>query len=412
MKIALIIHELLVEGGGERQCLSLARALVLQGHDITLYTSAYEPANCFPQICKDLTVKQVGRGCFPRLRRPRFIRGYFDMIKLASAVKENHEVWNPHHWPAQWGAVWLKQRLGGAVLWMCNDVPTFYAKAHNRQSIGDRLQSPVHWLYYFYDRAVNRGIDLTLFLSNWAESEFRAIYSAKSRVVRSGADVSRFRPGGERVKIRHRFGFKPEDFVLLWLGIFMPHRRLEDAIEAVSILRTRGVRVRLLLAGSDRSFPEYFNSLKALANNLGSQQTVTFTGKVEESEIRDFYCACDAFLFPNENQTWGLTVLEAMACGCPVLVSRGAAVHEVLTDNINAVLFSPRDPEALADRIETLLGQPHLRRQIAESGMQLARTVYNWEQFAMQVFHICEELSGHGETETLVPGGKHQMKKR
>ena len=390
MNIALLMHELLIEGGGERQCVSLARALARQGHEVTVYTSAYDPSNCFPEICQDVRVIEVGRGRWPKLRNPAFLRGYLDMVHLARAVKERHEIWNPHHWPAQWAAVWLKRKRGGVVVWMCNDVPNLSEKSRQGKSIGT-LRAALHRLYYLYDRAQNRKVDLTMFLSNWAEAEFKTIYSGPTCVVRSGADPSRFAPGGDRLKIRKRFGYTPDEFVLLWLGIFMPHRRLQDAIEAVSKLGSQA-KVRLLLAGSDRSFPEYFSSLKKLAAQLGVQDQVTFAGKVEDDEVRDFYCACDAFLFPNENQTWGLAVLEAMACGSPVLVSEGAAVHEVLTDDENAILFPARKPEVLAQKISYLMDQPQVRSRIAQAGMTLARTKYNWEEFARQVSEVCHQV--------------------
>jgi glycosyltransferase involved in cell wall biosynthesis len=393
MNIALIMHELLVEGGGERQCVSLARELARQGHQVVVYTCAYDPAHCFPEVCREVNIIDVGRGRWRGLRNPAFLRGYLDMLHLARAVKNKHEIWNPHHWPAQWGALWLKRKLGGAVLWMCNDVPNLHEKSLQRSSIGT-LRAALHRLYYLYDRAQNREIDLTMFLSRWAEGEFRKIYPFRTCVVRSGADPARFFPGGDRQKIRERFGCKPEEFVLLWLGIFMPHRRLQDAIESVGLLKARGVPVRLLLAGSGRSFPEYFDSLKELAVKLGVQDQVIFAGKVEDDEVRDFYCAGDAFLFPNENQTWGLAVLEAMACACPVLVSQGAAVHEVLTDNENALLFPPRNPEALAQKIEYLISRPQERARIAQAGLLLVRTKYNWEEFARQIARICHLLSG------------------
>jgi glycosyltransferase involved in cell wall biosynthesis len=317
------------------------------------------------------------------------------MFHLASAITRRHEIWNPHHWPAQWAAVWLKRKLGGAAVWMCNDVPNLFERSRQRKSIG-LIAALAHRFYYLYDRAQNRKVDLTLFLSNWAEREFKAIYPARTRVVRSGADPQRFAPGGDRQKIRARFGYQAGEFVLLWLGIFMPHRRLEDAIEAVSRLASRSVRVRLLLAGSDRSFPEYFSQLKDLAAGLGVEKAVTFTGKVADDEIRDFYCACDAFLFPNENQTWGLTVLEAMACGRPVLVSKGAAVHEVLTDRQNALLFEPRQPQALADAVELLMTNPGVRDEIARQGRNLVLSLYNWDQFARQISQVCDEVVRKG----------------
>lgn len=392
MKIALLMHELLMEGGGERQCVSLARELVRQGHDVVVFTCAYDAPKCFPEVCREIKVIDVGRGLWPRLRNPVFLRGWLDVRHMSRQIKERYEIWNPHHWPAQWGALWVAKKLGGAVLWMCNDVPNLYEKSLQRRSIG-AITAAVHRLYYLYDRAQNRRIDLTMFLSRWAESEFKKIYSGETCVVRSGADPARFSPGGDRQKIRDRFGYKADEFVLLWLGIFMPHRRLQDAIEAMSLLVARGAKVQLLLAGSGSSFPEYFQSLQQLAVKLGVQTRVTFAGKVEDDEVRDFYCACDAFLFPNENQTWGLAVLEAMACGVPVVVSRGAAVQEVLADNENAVLFPARNPAALAERIELLISQPQLRAEIAHAGLQLVRTRYNWEQFAHQVAELSAKLA-------------------
>jgi D-inositol-3-phosphate glycosyltransferase len=187
----------------------------------------------------------------------------------------------------------------------------------------------------------------------------------------------------------------------------MPHRRLQDLIGAVSRLKAQGFPTRLLLAGSDRSFPEYFSSLKALAAELGVTQEVIFAGKVADEEIQDFYAACDAFVFPNENQTWGLAVLEAMACGCPVLVSQGAAVHEVLTDGENAILFPPRNPEALAARIQELATQPAMRARIAQQGMDLVRTKFTWEQFARQITQICNELLGAKRPPENTPPYRH-----
>ena len=403
MDIALIIHELLVEGGGERLCVCLAEALARQGHRVVLYTSAYDELNCFPKICKAFTVKAVGRGPFPSLRKPLFLRAYLDTLRLVAAVEERHEIWNPHHWPAQWGAVGLKRKLGGSVVWDCNDVPDFYQKGVRPQSLRGAVLAPLYWFYYLYDRRQNRKVDLTLLLSNWAESEYRAIYPGSTHVVRCGMDPAKFSPGGDRARVRDRFGYSNDDFVLLWLGIFMPHRRLEDGINAVGHLASRGIHVKLLLAGSDRSYPAYVASLKALARNLGLQDQVAFAAKVAEQEIRDFYSAADAFLFPNDQQTWGLVVLEAMACGCPALVSRGSGVHEVLTDQENAILFSPRKPEELAMKIEMLVGQPGLRHEIARRGMELARDTYNWDRFAEQIEAACVEIAGRNETQGLLP---------
>ena len=393
MKIGILIHELLVEGGGERQALCLARALQKQGHEVVVYTCAYDAANCFPEINRELKVRDVGRGALAWLHKPLFVRGYFDMRHVAAQVTEPAQVWNAHHWPAHWGALRLQRKLGGAVVWTCNDVPTFAEQARHPRSLVAFLLAPLYWLYYRYDRARAREIDLVAFLSEFAERGFRAIYDTKTRVVRSGADPERFLPGGARDQVRARFGYRADEFVVLWLGIFMPHRRLEDAITAVARLKDKRLPVKLLLAGSDRSFPEYFRRLQQLARDRGVESEVTFAGYVADKDVRDFYCAADAFVFPNENQTWGLAVFEAMACGVPVLVSRGAAVHEVLTEGENALLFPAREPAALSAQLELLLTRPDVRARLTQNGMQLVRTTYNWEAFARRMAAVFAEVT-------------------
>lgn len=402
MDIALIIHELIVEGGGERQCVCLARALSERGHEVTLYTSAYDRFGCFPETCRSFAVKETGRGFLPWLRRPLFCRGYLDMRRLVAVVKDKHQIWNPHHWPAQWGAVWLKAKLGGAVVWMCNDVPDFRKKYTKPGGLINWFRAPFYFFYYEYDHWKNQSVDLTLLLSRWAESEYRATYAGETSVVRSGADPDRFQPAGNRAGVRRRFSYSETDFVLLWLGIFMPHRRLEDLIHAAGRVLKQGAKVKLLLAGSASGHPEYFNSLRDLVKSLGLQNTVTFAGKVADEEIRDFYCACDAFVFPNDQQTWGLAVLEAMSCGCLAMVSTGAGVHEVLTDGVDALLFEARNPAMLADKIAQLVSRPEWSAEVAHRGMQLARNTYNWERFAAQIETICEQYLDPSASEVSI----------
>ena len=399
MDIALIIHELLVEGGGERLCVCLAQALVQHGHKVVLYTSAYDQQNCFPEICKAFTIKEVGRGRFPSLRRPLFVRGYLDMLRLAEAVEERHEIWNPHHWPAQWSAVWLKRKLGGAVVWNCNDVPDFHQKVVHPQSLKGAAFAPLYWLYYRYDRRQNRKVDLTLLLSNWAESEYRAIYSGRTHVVRCGMDPAKFAPGGDRARVRDRFGYSNDDFVLLWLGIFMPHRRLEDGINAIGHLASRGIHVRLLLAGSDRAYPAYVASLKALARNLGVAGQSYLCGQGGGGRNSRLLFRVRRVLVserPANVGAWPSS--KPWRADVQSWFRADLACTKYLADQENALLFSPRNPEELAGKIEVLVSHPDLRYEIARKGMKLARDTYNWDRFTEQIETACRGFVGRKES--------------
>ncbi len=394
MKIALLIHELEVQGGGERQCVALARELQRAGHDVTLFTSAYDP-NCYAQICSELKIRITGRGWLPRLQKSSYLRRFLDMRHMLAAVDEAHDVWNPHHWPAHWAAVWLKQKLGGQVVWMCNDVPDFkqkYESARIDRPWVAKMKAMLYRRMWKYDARQIKNVDATVVLSDWTRSELLKVCDTTVSVVRSGMD-SGLRVAGDSCKIRHRFGFASTDFVVLWFGILMPHRRLEDGIIATALLRKRGIGVRLLIAGSPFAFPAYAEYLKRVAGQHRVQDTIILAGPVPEAEVPDYYAASDVFLFPNDEQTWGLVVIEAMAAGKPVVVSTGSGVHEVLEDNKTALKVPPRDPVAIADKLELLYRNPNLRATLANSGRNYCLARFSWERYAKEMAEVFEQVN-------------------
>ena len=116
-------------------------------------------------------------------------------------------------------------------------------------------------------------------------------------------------------------------------------------------------------------------------------------GYVAEEHLPALYAGALALVAPSRYEGFGLPCLEAMACGTPVMVSQGAAVHEVLTDNEDAVIFPARNPQMMAAKIEFLMDHPRDRERIARAGLALVRTKYNWEEFARKVAAICSRLA-------------------
>jgi D-inositol-3-phosphate glycosyltransferase len=410
VKIAVLIHELENHGGGERQCVALARTLQKAGHDVTLYTSAYDP-DCYKDICSKLRVCVTGRGWFPRFRKSAYLRRWLDMRRMLAVIDEPYEIWNPHHWPPHWAAVWLKRKLGGSVVWMCNDVPDFKQKHDAERSSGSlvsRLKSAIYRAMWRYDARQVRDIDQTVVLSEWTKDKLLEAYQTPVSVVRSGMD-SGLQIAGDSEKIRQRFGIQPSDFVVLWFGILMPHRRLEDAITAVSRLRESGVSAHMLLAGSCSAFPDYAENLQGLACQLDVEDSVIFTGRVSEAEVADFYAAANVFLFPNVDQTWGLVVIEAMAAGLPAIVSTGSGVHEVLEDNRTALKVPPRDPAAIAEKLQSLAVDPAFRESIAKAGKQYVLERFSWERYTEDMVELFRQSRHTPRTEGPISSSHREL---
>lgn len=397
MKIAIMLSGLTVQGGGDRQAVYLARELQEMGHDVTVYTPAFDDG-CYPDVCSRLRVIVTGRHPLSRLVPTRRVRAFLGMKRMAESIEDGFDVLNPHHWPPHWAAVGAARRAGHrpAIVWMCND-PPWPADAER----GASPRALLRRLFRRYDAAAVRKVDVIVVLSHYAKGLVDATYGTDAVVVRSGVDIEALRlsPGEDPGEIRQRHRIPPDRFLVLNLGILMPHRRIEDALNAVAALVNEGRRVHLLIAGSPEQHPEYAYSLRELARRLRITEHVTFAGAVDESELNLYYHACDAFLFPNENQTWALAVIEAMACGKPVVVSRGAAVQEVLEDGKTAFLVPPRDPDAIAAALRRLTDDPGLTAEVAENGQRFVADTFSWRRYAQSMLAIFEEHVAKGAVE-------------
>jgi glycosyltransferase involved in cell wall biosynthesis len=408
MRIAILVSELRVQGGGDRQAIYLARELQEMGHEVTIFTPAYDRERCYPEACSRLHIVVTGVHPLACLPIPsRRVKDYFNMLRLAKAIDGPFDVINPHHWPPHWAAVWAARGIlpAPAVVWMCND-PTWPA-AVPLPGIR-RMLWPLRMLsragFRYADRTLVRRVNRVVVLSRYAKGFIDATYGIDCNVVRSGVDVDALEhvDAQQVAEVRRRYSAGDGTFLALSLGILMPHRRLEDAIRGVALATGAGHDVRYIIAGTPDQYPEYAASLRCLTHDLGLDKHVIFAGAVSEEDLKLHYHACDAFLFPNERQTWALAVAEAMACGKPVVVSKGAAISEVLTDRETALLVPPRNPEAIAEALTALIEDATLRTEVAERARRYAVETMSWKRYARAMLDIFRESAPAPQCERAV----------
>jgi len=401
LRIGLVIHELLTSGGTERQCLSLARELRKQGNEVTVITTAYDPERCYPGLAADLVVRIAGPGWFPRLRRPLLLRRLLDMYRLSQVVLADqatlqYDILNAHHWPPHWAAVWAKRRVPHPVVWACNDLPS--AWLNQVRGVWGALRRlayrPVHRFDYSLVRRVDR---ITVLDQRMAELVAHSYHGATVKVIRTGIDLEKFAAIPTDLPIRSRHGLRRDSYLLLCLGILMPHRRIEDVIEAVKLLRDQNLDTQLLIAGSTEIDPAYTRILRKLVGRLQLSNNVHLIGGISEAQIADYYRACDAFVFPNEEQTWGLAVIEAMAVGKPVIVSTGSGVHEVIQDGVTGFLIPSRSPSSIATIVRHLADHPAIAAGVAEAGRTYVVANFSWGRYAEDMLSVFAELLDAGD---------------
>lgn len=396
MKIGLIFS-ILQNGGGAYQVVHLARELQNKGHLVTLYTLDDRLSEKNPELVKGLTIKSV-HFTEPVETRPhgQFV-GYYlylaHLIKsvyyLANIVEQDElSVLNPHEWPASLAAIIVKWKKHIPIVWMCNDVWHTQKDSRIVFRIGNVFAS-------FLDYFLTKSIDAITVLDHRIARIIKEHYHSSAVVVRSGIDLEKFQRMQPKVVSRKVLNLPESPILFLCFSIFFPHRRFEDAIEAFAALKKKNPKkdLRLIIAGSQEYDPAYAQKIKRLVQEANLEDSVTIdTAYKTPSEVITYLTAADVFIFPNEQQTWGLIVAEAMAAGTPCIVSNEAGVHEIITNGENGYTFPVHKSSLLMERMEELLNEK-LRVKIGKNAREYVFAHLSWENYAKQMLQVFTDVA-------------------
>jgi len=187
-----------------------------------------------------------------------------------------------------------------------------------------------------------------------------------------------------RVRARYRLPLR----YVLYVGINKPHKNLTQLVEAWALLETREGTAghHLILAGrEDPRYPEVRHRIKAL--NLLEQ--VRVLGEIPEEDLPCLYAGASWFVFPSLYEGFGLPVLEAMACGTPVVCSNISSLPEIVGDA--AITFDPTDVEGMAQALFDALGDPKRRGKMSEKARRRAQC-FRWERTAQLTYQCYKEV--------------------
>lgn len=180
---------------------------------------------------------------------------------------------------------------------------------------------------------------------------------------------------------------------ILYIGRLIDWKGLEYLIEAFAIVSHRVPGVQLVIGGEG---PEE-GKLKQQVEHLGLSESVQFVGFIESQDLSRYYHEAAVFVLPSiqtKGQTEGLGVvlLEAMACGTPVVGSNVGGIPDIIKDGWNGYLFQERSPTQLAERIILLLENSAIREQFQENGLRTVYENYSWEQVSLKFIRKYERL--------------------
>jgi glycosyltransferase involved in cell wall biosynthesis len=179
----------------------------------------------------------------------------------------------------------------------------------------------------------------------------------------------------------------PARFVL-FVGLLEPRKNLPALLQAFSSLPSQTPEVKLVITG--RQGWMYAQTLQ-LVQSLGLTERVHFTGYVEQSDLPRVYNLAEIAVYPSLYEGFGLPVLEAMACGTPVITSNVSSMPEITAEA--GVLVPPGEVPALAQAIEHLLSDPTERQRRSALGLQRAAQ-FTWQRTAIQTMDVYTHVMG------------------
>ncbi len=220
---------------------------------------------------------------------------------------------------------------------------------------------------------------------------------ARIEIVPCGFDPGEFEPKS-RPLARLELDLDPGERVILQLGRIVPRKGVETVIRAVGRLqRDHHLPVRLLVVGGPDRDPEFdavpeLARLRDVAREEGVEDRVTFVGRRDRDELATYYSAADVFVSTPWYEPFGITPLEAMACGTPVVGSNVGGIKFSVRDGETGYLVPPRDPDALAERIAHLYRHPKLLSVFARQAVRRVNDLFTWSRVAATVSEVYEAI--------------------
>ena len=227
-------------------------------------------------------------------------------------------------------------------------------------------------------RAVDR-LDGQIAVSNTCIESLGKYFTLKARVIPNGVNTDEFSPAAKPFE-----RFADGRMNLLFLSRFDPRNGLKLMLEAFELVKAEFPDVRLIIVG-DGPLKHYYRRFIPASH----AHDVLFEGRIKDARAR-YYASCDVFCSPVMKASFGVTLLEAMAAGKPIVATDNCGYRELLDPEVG-MLTPPDDPAAFAGAILTLLRDEKLRREMGAKGRKKAMR-YSWDTVAREIVDYYNEI--------------------
>lgn len=392
-------------GGQVVYVLELGKKLAQLGYLVDIWTRQFERQPEVDQIDDRVRVIRAPCGGQRFLAKEYLYRHQGEWTENALRLIRRQELSyafvNSHYWDGGIAGQQLADALGishlhtphSLGLWkqrqMLTDFPADARRFEEVYNFGARIH---------HERKLFREADIVIATTPAQTDMLRTDYDVppeKIRVIPPGYDDTRFFPVGEasRELLRKRLGFNGK--VVLCVGRLARNKGYDLLIQAFKEVIARVPDATLYLAiGGERlgaSESAVLQDCQILAEQLGLRDRVRFAGFVPDAELPDLYRAADAFVLSSRYEPFGMTAVEAMACGTPTIVTTHGGLFRLLRFGIDGLFADTFDAVDLGLTTMKALRHRKLAERLSRNGAHTARSLFTWTGIAQQIVGAFED---------------------
>jgi mannosylfructose-phosphate synthase len=392
-------------GGQVVYVLELSKKLAQLGFEVDIWTRRFEDQPEMDVVSERVRVLRVPCGGRNFLDKEYLVRHLGEWAENALRFIRKHgltyQFFNSHYWDAGFAT----QRLAEALdvphvhtphslgLWkkqlMEKDFPEDTAKFETKYNFTQRINEET-LLYRHCDEVIaTTPLQVDMIVSDYG------VPPEQVRMIPPGYDDNRFFPisAASRDALRQRLGFTGK--VVLAIGRLARNKGYDLLIDSFALVAPRidGAVLHLAIGGTEPNPNEQklLDELKAQVAHLNLADRVVFSGFVADADLADYYRAADVFVLSSRYEPFGMTAIEAMACGTPTVVTTHGGLYRAVTFGRHALYADPFDKEDLGISIVKVLKHPRLSARLSRMGAHKARSLFTWTGIAQQLTSLIEE---------------------
>lgn len=390
MRILVTSFSIAPQTGGLRVgVLGLCKGLANRGHQVSLYTTNADGNKTLNVPLGVSTLEEAVEVCFYPAQRIIFgnVLSY-PMVRALKHRVPNVDLVLIHS---------LYQLTSTAAAHYCRKFRVPYVvRPHGIMdtTLARRRRWFLKWAYIKLFEKRNFDCAAAIQYSSRMEEELaRCFMTAKSPnlIIPEGISLEPFAKLPQRGIFRAGYPEMASKSLILYLGRFHQKKGLELLVEAFSRVAARRDDAHLVLAGSGDS--DYVMRVTKMLRDLGVFDRTTITGQLDDDEKLAVLRDADVFVLPSYGENFGISIVEAMACGLPVLISDKVGIWREIAE-ADAGIITTCQSERIADAIERLLNDPGLRMALGRRGKMLVAAQFSTDRMAERMETAYQSLCG------------------